>query len=219
MSSINNKEDWYKRFFTGDEKLILNGKETDYSILQYWRLNLSAILLNMTRGGFAEFLVQCALDRGGFNSLSEFLNGVEAYDITGPIIPALNRNARIEVKSAASVQMDTPDDKEPVSLQDSQLRFSIKKAIDWKGEDEIARRNNDLYVFCHYTAKYKKDYMLDLKYWDFYVLPTFKIEQDPSLSKQNTISVYRLKNMGIQPCGFEELYDQILKALSEIPPR
>lgn len=212
-------KEWYEKLLTGDEKLILNGEQTNYSILQFWRLNLSTILLNMTRGSFAEFIVQCALDQGGFDAFSEIMTGVEPYDITGPIIPSLKRKARIEVKSASSVQIDTPDEKEPISLKDSQLTFSIRRAIDWQAGDEIARHNNDLYVFCHYTAKHKRDYMLDLKYWDFYVLPTFRIEQDPSLSKQNTISVYRLKKIGLQPCGFEELYDQIMKALAEIPDK
>ena len=202
----------YKRpYWKGTEALTLNGTSLPYTMIDYWRLNLSDILLNMNRGGFAEFIVQCALTYRGFNALSQEKAGVEAWDVDGPeiITPAGPRMSRIEVKSAASVQIDTPDEKEPISLPDTQLTFSIRKAINWQGEDEIARRNNDLYVFCHYTAQHKADNMLDLSFWDFYVMSTARIEADPSLSQQKTISLYRLKKLGIPRVGFSELYDAI----------
>ena len=37
-----------------DEKLTVGDKELKYDILTYWQLNLSSLLLNMTRGGFAD---------------------------------------------------------------------------------------------------------------------------------------------------------------------
>ncbi len=55
--------------------------------------------------------------------------------------------------------------------------------------------------------------MLDLKHWDFYVLSTARIEADPSLSKQKTISLYRLNKLGVPRCGFGELYDAIISEL------
>ena len=101
--------------YKGTEKLLLNGKELPYSMLDFWSINLSEILLNMTRGSFAEFLVQCALTEGGFNALGDdaVKTGVEAYDIDGPKImtPQGKRPSRIEVKSAASIQVDTPDER------------------------------------------------------------------------------------------------------------
>ncbi len=206
----------YKRpYWTGNESLELDGKKLPYTMIDYWRLNLSDILLNMNRGGFAEFIVQSAMSYHGFDALSQEMTGIEAYDVIGPdiITPAGTRQSRIEVKSAASVQIDTPDDKETISLPDTQLKFSIRKAIDWSAGDEIPRRNNDLYVFCHYTAQHKNDNMLDLHFWDFYVITTAKIEADPSLSKQNTISVYRLKKLGVPRIGFSELYDAIISEL------
>lgn len=147
-------------------------------------------------------------------------NGVEAWDIDGPEIytPDGLRMSRIEVKSAASVQIDTPDEKEPISCPPSRLVFSIRKAINWKGKDEIPRHNNDLYVFCHYTAQRKSDDMLDLKWWDFYVYPTFKIDEDTDtkLSDQKTISLRRLQMIGISKVSFAELYDEIMRCLDEI---
>ena len=206
----------YKRpDWTGSEALMLNGNPLPYTMLDYWKLNLSDILLNMNRGGFAEFIVQSALTYRGANALSQEKNGTEPWDIDGPMIitPDGKRCSRIEVKSAASVQIDTPDEKEPISLPDTQITFSIRKAIDWSAGDEIPRHNNELYVFCHYTATRKNDNMLDLSFWDFYVMSTARIEADPSLSQQKTISLYRLKKLGIPRVGFSDLYDTILSEL------
>lgn len=208
--------------YKGTERLLLNGKELPYSMLDFWSINLSEILLNMTRGSFAEFLVQCALTEGGFNALGDdaVKTGVEAYDIDGPEImtPQGKRPSRIEVKSAASIQVDTPDEKEPLSLPASRLVFSIRPAIDWSSGSEEKKRNNDLYVFAHYKATRKSDNMLDLSFWDFYVYPTFKINEniDTSLSDQKTVSLRRLQMIGVPCVSFSDLYNQILKVLDEI---
>ena len=207
--------------YIGDEKLLFNGKKLPYSVIDYWRVNLSELLLNVTRGGFAEFLVLCALDDAGFNALTQSKTGMEAWDVDGPEITVngFRRRSRIEVKSTASVQVDTPDEKEPISLQPNKLVFSIRPAIDFASSDQMPRRNNDLYVFAHYKAERKSDNILDLDFWDFYVYPTFKIEEDPVVSEQKTISVRRLQMLGISPCKFDKLYAEIRKCLDEIENR
>lgn len=201
--------------YNGDEQLELNGKKLPYSMIQFWQSNLSEILLNMTRGSFAQFLVQCAMEERGFHALEQEKNGTEPWDIDGPAIstPEGIRGSRIEVKSAASVQIDTPDEKEPISLPESQLKFSIRKAIDWQHEELGERRNNDIYVFCHYKATRKTDNMLDVGLWDFYVMATAKIERDPALREQKTISLYRLNKLGVKKLSFSELYDGIIDEL------
>ena len=99
----------HKRFI-GSEKLILDGKELPYSMVDFWSAKFSAILLNMNRGSFAEFLVLCAMAENGDHALwAETVKaGVEPYDIDGPEIttPHGKRKSRIEVKCAASVQLD-----------------------------------------------------------------------------------------------------------------
>lgn len=204
--------------YDGTETLVSNGKPLPYTMTDFWRINLSEILLNMTRGSFAEFLVICAMEEHGFHALEQIKNGVEPWDIDGPNIktPDGVRASRIEVKSTASVQVDTPDEKEPISLPDTRLTFSIRKATDWKHEELGKRRNNDIYVFCHYKAARKSDNMLDVGLWDFYLLPTWRIESDPALEKQNTISVYRLKKMGVKPVSFEALYVAISDGLKTV---
>ena len=63
------------------------------------------------------------------DALTQVKNGMEEFDIDGPELelPGGKRRSRIEVKSTASVQLDTPDDKEPITFKDSQLKFSIEE--------------------------------------------------------------------------------------------
>ncbi len=201
--------------YTGDEKLEYKGKELPYSMLRFWQLSLSDILLNINRGTFAEYIVRCALSEGGFDSLEEANGTIRPWDITGPYIDSVSRPARIEVKSTASIQLDTPDEREPLTLPDSKLVFSIKPAIDW-AKEEGARHNNDLYVFCHYKAERKKQNILAMDLWDFYVYPTFMIEKNPSLNKKNSISLYRIKKLGVMPVSFDELYGEVIHQITFI---
>ena len=207
-------------FYEGTERLFLDEQELPYTMADFWRLNLSQILLNMTRGSFAEFVVQAAMTEGGFDAMHQLKNGVEPWDVDGPDIFTKEgvRPSRIEVKSTASIQLNTRDEKEPISLPPSRLQFSIRPAIDWDTPEEPARRHSDLYVFCHYTAERKKDNMLDLKWWDFYVYPTFKIDNDvdAKISRQKTISVRRLQMIGVEKCSFNELYEKIIECLEEV---
>lgn len=220
-----------KEMYEGNEKLKLDGKELNFTMIDFWKMNLTNILFNMTRGAFAEFVVRSALEYGGFPPDREMQTGVEPYDLNGPKVFAKRmtkdgwkmgwfEHCRIEIKSTASVQHNTPDEKEPISLAPSRITFGIGKRIDWELPDELQdkRRNSDLYVFCHYTAERKTDNILDLSYWDFYVYPTYKIDNDidTKLSDQKTISLRRLQMIGVKKCSFAELYDEVLKTVDEI---
>ncbi len=202
--------------YSGKEKLINDGKDLPYSMLNFWQTSLSVILLNMTRGSFAEFLVNCVLDYNGFKTMDRTKTGIEPYDIEGPVIPSLCRPCRIEVKSAASVQYTTKDEDEPISLPPSKLQFSIRRALDWSDKAAGPKHNNDLYIFCHYKATRKSDNMLDLQYWDFYVYPTYLIEESPSLSKQKTISLRRLQMLNVKKQTFDTLYGEIMRTIKDI---
>ena len=197
--------------YQGHEHLILNGKELPYTMLNFWQSAMSEILLNVNRGSFAEFLVQCALTDGGFDALHQDKTGMEAWDIDGPEITVRDpegnpsvRRSRIEVKSCASLQHSSPDTVEP--KHDDQLSFGIRKAVDFDSDDNTPRRNNDLYVFCHFTALSKSDNILDLGFWDFYVCPTYLIDNDSFLADRKSVSLWRLKKMGLRRCSYESLF-------------
>ena len=78
--------------YDGNEKVILNGEYLDYSMLDFWRWAYSNIHYNMQRGTFADYLVRCALERGGFPTRPEIGTGFEPYDLEGPIIPATSKS-------------------------------------------------------------------------------------------------------------------------------
>ena len=208
-------EQKYKKL-TGKERLVYKGKKLPFTILNYWQLNLSVLLLNMTRGGFAEYIVLCALKKAMPDALHQVKSGVEEYDIDGPeiTIRGEKRPSRIEVKSAASVQLDTPDEKEPIRLADTRLRFSIKKA---KFENDTeAKRHSDLYVFCHYMGERKTDNLLDLDLWEFYVYPTYKLDNG-FLSEKTGVSIWCLKNeLGVEAHRFDTLCQAVLDVQKDV---
>lgn len=204
--------------YTGNEKLILAGKELDYTMLGFWQSSMSEILLNMNRGTFAEYLVRCALNEKGLPTFNATKTGVEPFDIDGPEIYTKEgiRPSRIEVKCSAYVQYWSKP-RTYIDKPDSQITFSISPAKDlFYGSSSAIEKHNDLYVFAFYNARYRECNMLNLDFWDFYVYQTYKIENDPSLSSQKTISIHRIKRMGIDRVGFGELADSIYACVDDI---
>ncbi len=115
----------------------------------------------------AEFLVYSSLNRITLD-MQKRENWL-SFDVTSP------SGRRIEVKSAAYIQAWTPEN------IFSQIRFDIGKKLAWDNvtttSATVAKRNCDLYVFCLFTAKTKDVSILNLDYWDFYVLPTSVLDE------------------------------------------
>ena len=185
-------------------------------MLDFWKWAYSNILHNMQRGTFADYIVKCALDRGGVITRQEIGTGLEPYDLEGPIISSTGKVSRIEVKSAAFVQVW--DIKHP-----ERANFSIAPAKTPDDTGDYPRlasrqRNNDVYVFTLYTATDRRRNILDLSWWEFYVLPTYKIEADEKLSKQKTISLKAVKEL-CPTLSFDMLCDAIIEACRTIPAK
>ena len=89
--------------YTGNERLIIAGKELQYSMLNFWQTSYSDILLNMNRGTFAEFIVRCALNERGLPTFNKTMTGIEPFDMEGPEFASESgvRPCRIEVKCSA----------------------------------------------------------------------------------------------------------------------
>lgn len=102
------------------------------------------------------------------------------FDITSP------SGRRIEVKSAAYIQAWTPEN------VFAQIRFDIGKKLAWNNDTAAfsskAERNCDLYVFCLFTAKTRDVSLLNLDYWDFYVLPTSVLNEKMTDQKSIALS-------------------------------
>lgn len=200
--------------YNGDEKLINDGEYLPYTMLDFWKWAYSNVLHNMQRGTFADFIVRSSLDRGGIITRSEIGTGLEPYDLEGPVIPSQGRVSRIEVKSAAFVQVW--DIKHP-----ERANFSISPATlpDETGDypdGAVRQRNNDIYVFTLYTATDRRCNILDLSWWEFFVLPTYKIETDEKLRKQKTISLKKVKEL-CPTLSFDMLCDAIIETCNSIP--
>jgi hypothetical protein len=184
----------------GDEALSCNGANTPHTLLDFWRWSTSNILSNATRGRFAEFIVSTAMEINPENIREEW----DAYDIIS------EDGVKIEVKSAAYIQ----------SWQQksfSVISFSIKPARHWDKETNILhgepKRHADVYVFCHLKHKDKNTIdPLKLEQWDFYVLPTYRI--DIYERSQSSITLNSLKKL-TNPIMYSELKDEIRKEYNE----
>ena len=185
---------------TGNEFLTYNGEKTEYNLLAFWSWSVSDILSNATRGRFAEFVVGTAVGLDPKNLRDEW----DAYDLK------TDNGIKIEVKSAAYIQ--TWNQKKI-----STISFSIKTAKFWDSEtffeDLQPRRHADVYVFCH--LKHLDQETIDplkMEQWDFYVLPTFKL--DKYERSQSSITLNSLKRL-TEPIKYSELKTVINKAYEE----
>ncbi|MCC8014382.1 MAG: hypothetical protein LIO87_04230, partial [Eubacterium sp.] len=203
--------------YNGDETLINDGVYLPNSMLDFWKWAYSDLIDNTYRGTFAEYIVKSALDRGGYSCNPEG-HGWDQYDLDGPIIPSVNRNARIEVKVTSYVQhweIRHPD----------MANFRIAKATIFDDEkfcyppDADKIRKNDMYVFVVYTARDKRCNSLDLSWWRFYVLPTHII--NAKFGDQKTVMLKTIQKLGDDVCRaltFNELCDEIVKVCNSLSP-
>lgn len=165
----------------GSEQLTFHEKNIGYSLLEFWQWSVSDILSNSTRGKFAEFIVGTAMNINPKKLRDEW----DAFDLK------TDNGIKIEIKSSAYIQ----------SWQQSNfstISFSIKKAKHWDESNKNSRgkskRHADLYVFC--LLKIKDQSIIDplkLEQWDFYVLPTYKL--DNYKRSQTSITINSLKKL------------------------
>lgn len=161
---------------TGNEKFTLHGNDAGITILDYWSWSCSDLYDNTMRGVMAEFLVDSSL-KSSTPPTQMRVNWLP-YDVTSP------SGRRVEVKSAAYIQSWTPED------VFSQIKFDIGKKLAWNGATYASKpdRNCDLYVFCVFTALTRDISVLNLDYWDFYVLPTSVLNEKVPEQKSIALS-------------------------------
>lgn len=185
--------------YNGNENLINDGEYLQYSMLDFWKWAYSNLSHNMLRGKFAEFIVKSALDQNGYCLNPEVQMGIEPFDLNGPMLPFGNRQARLEVKCSAYLQAWEIRHPEK-GLEAINPTFSIApaKLPDKDGDFNDAaprQRNNDVYIFSIYTAKSRRCNVLDLSWWEFYVIPTFILDSNPELKERKTISLKKSSSL------------------------
>lgn len=184
----------------GNEHLTDNGQNTNYKLLDFWRWSVSDILSNATRGRFAEFIVGTAIGINPENLRDEW----DAFDLT------TDEGIKIEVKSAAYIQSWN-------QKSFSSISFSIKPARYWDAKTNMQsgepKRHADLYDFCHLKHKDQNTINpLKMEQWDFYILPTFRLNNYKR--SQSSITINSLKKL-TEPRKFSELKNEITKAYKE----
>lgn len=185
---------------TGSEYLTDNGEKTEYNLLDFWSWSVSDILSNATRGRFAEFVVGTAVGLDPKNLRDEW----DAYDLR------TDNGIKIEVKSAAYIQSWN-------QKKISTISFSIKTTKSGNSETILeniqSRRFADVYVFCH--LKHLDQETIDplkMEQWDFYVLPTYML--DEYKRSQSSITLNSLRRL-TKPIKYSELKTEINKANEE----
>ena len=201
------KKNTQYRSYEADDQFVFQGKP-EFSVQDYWRFIYGQL------GGqspqIAEFLIARAL---GVEK-AENVDYWSAYDMS-------YRGRRIEVKETEYIH---PWNRKRVS----QVRtFSIAPSNNeyWGSDMKLypekkLARQSDVYVFCLNTNQdlQNRD-PLNLEHWEFYIVPTFMIDQYAERRKnpnQKTISLSAVKNLAGRGVSFPEIKSEVDKALISV---
>ena len=174
----------------------------DATVGDFWAWAYSDILTNIRRGMFAEFLVGSKL--GVVDSVPPA--GWEYFDF-------LYGDKKIEVKSSAYVQgWDQQGGVSVPSFGIAERWIWDENINDWLPEPQ---RPADCYVFCLYAEKKDRSVasILDMNKWDFYVVPTRRINE--TLGAQKTVRLSGVESMTKKAVKIEQLKERVDLALRE----
>ena len=148
---------------TGKEQFVSGAERM--SVLAFWRWAVSNLADNTTRRLLAEYIVAAALgvDQG-------VRSAWDAFDLR------TESGIRVEVKSCAYLQAWAHE-------KLSTIRFSIRSSREWDATTgryaKTRKRQADVYVFALLKHQDKATLNpLDLTQWEFYIVPTSRIEQE-----------------------------------------
>ena len=189
---------------TGMEPIYDDKGKQISSVLEFWQWAYSDIIGNIERGHFAEYLVACALNVRQ-NTRVEW----DKYDVL------TNDDISIEVKSSGYVQTWQQKGKSKIAFSIRPTRAFNSKANAYERE---IKRQAQIYVFCVHNYEKKDEGLtpLDMKQWDFYILPTEKLNME--VKEQKIISLQKIIKLGAEKCSYSELSASInkLKCLWDI---
>lgn len=156
---------------TGTEPITDRGQPLGPTVADFWAWSASDLLANTARGVLAEFLVAVALGiTGGRHGIEE---GVRpdwvAWDVTTA------EGVKVEVKCSGYIQTW-----EQTRL--SAIAFSVRAARGWDPDTNLTdvepQRHADVYVFALHAEQHQEHVdPLELTQWEFYVLPTCRLDE------------------------------------------
>ena len=181
---------------TGKERFRIGANELPQDLLSFWQWYVSDIVINVSRGVLAEYIVSLAMGCEQKPRLEW-----DDYDLETP------DGIKIEVKSSAYLQ-SWPQKKF------SNILFNIKPTKGWKAStNEYSGESNrraDIYVFCVLNHQDKKTVNpLNLAQWDFYVLATTVL--DKKMLEKKTLTLSALMTLNPDKCEFHQLKAAIQK--------
>ena len=185
----------------GKEMFIFDGEAVGFDFLDFWRFHYSNIYDLQDK--IAEFVVSKALGIDNAHNDQYWT----LWDIS-------YRNKRIEIKETSYYHSFNEEGK--VSRQ---RVFGITKANGSydptnSGNNDFCRQN-DIYVFCLNTGDTREtSNPLNLNNWEFYVVPTALINEKCGDNK--TISLGRIKSLGVATCAYNRLKSEIDKIIDEM---
>jgi len=193
------------RAFTEADTFTANG-EAAFSVLDFWRYqycNLSSMASEL-----AEFIVARALGISKAENLSYW----SAYDMS-------YAGRRIEVKETRYVHAwnrDHVSNARTFSIAPTNNRYWDSGSA----QEKKLSRQNDVFVFCLNTNKdIEKEDPLNLDYWQFYVVPTFVINQYTDSygnPNQKKISLGVVEKLAGKSVPFSDLRNAVDDAIDRV---
>ena len=192
--------------YTEDEMFTMNG-EPVLSVLDYWRQECCALV--SLQDSIAEFLVSRAL---GITKAENIVKWT-GYDVS-------YKNKRIEVKATSYIHAWNK------GKFSENRTFSIAPSHTgwWAVKDESERkklsRQSEMYIFCVNTQKDYENYdPLLVDSWDFYVVPTFRINERCERTgnpNQKTIRLNRVQKLAGESVKWTGLKKKVEEAIGEV---
>jgi len=183
----------------GTETFHENGRQLPHRLQDFWQWSSSDLTNNAMRGVLAEYLVALALGLTDAPRVEWDPFDLETAD-----------GIKIEVKSAAYLQSWKQTRLSTISFQIGQTY-----GPDANTSEAEQRRQADIYVFCVLKHLDKRTLdPLNMDQWDFYLLPTFVLnEKKPT---QKTIGLSTLLSLGPIKAEFRELSATMMKMAPDI---
>ncbi len=188
--------------FTGEECIYDENGRNVTTIKDFWAWAYSNLTNNTLRGTYAEFLVRNAL-------------GADILVSTdwGPYDILTSEGIRVEVKCSAYLQAWKQTNLSKIIFGIPQTHKYDFEADAFDYNAELVRQS-DVYVFCVETCQNRdKLNERDLSQWDFYVIPTVRIND--KLGSQKKVSLSILQKIGAKQVTFCDLKAAVLEAYQQ----
>jgi hypothetical protein len=186
---------------SGSESFHAGDRALAFQLLDFWRWSTSDLVSNATRGKLAEFIVLRAIG----------ITGQPVRDEWAPYDLLTAAGVRIEVKSAAYVQSWH-------QRAHSSIIFSVRKTRKYDPDTNRSTkeqlRTADVYVFALLAHLHKASIdPLDMNQWQFFVLPTFQLDQRKR--SQSSITLKSLQALAGAGVSFAALSAAITSAFEQ----